>query len=88
MTISEYKDLLNSQNGVCAICKEKEKVKKLGEIQPLSVDHCHKTNKVRGILCVNCNSILGHAKDNVDILRAAIDYLIKSSDLPLSTRTA
>mgnify|MGYP002345384244 CR=1 FL=1 len=43
------------------------------------VDHCHKTNKVRGLLCYLCNSMLGKAKDNIDILNNAIKYLSKKS---------
>jgi len=38
-------------------------------------DHCHVTGKPRGILCRHCNFIIGHARDSVETLRAAIDYL-------------
>lgn len=43
----------------------------------LNMDHCHKTHVFRGLLCHNCNSGLGHFKDNPTILQAAIDYLAK-----------
>ena len=43
----------------------------------LFVDHEHSTGVVRGLLCTNCNTMLGHAKDNPDTLRAGIDYLAK-----------
>lgn len=69
--ISEYNNILAKQNGRCAICgKSKDEFKR-----NLAVDHDHKTNKVRGLLCDNCNPLLGHAKDNIDILQRAIEYL-------------
>lgn len=46
-----------------------------GKKKKLCVDHCHKTGKVRGLLCESCNSMLGMAKDNVDTLLRAVDYL-------------
>src|SRR5574341_664351 len=70
ITINDYDDLLKQQNGVCTICKE---VCKTGN--RLSVDHCHKTNKIRGLLCVRCNNGLGNFKDNCAILYNAIKYL-------------
>lgn len=54
------------QDGLCAICSSKVK---------LVVDHNHKTDRVRGLLCFSCNSLLGFAKDNPDILQKAITYL-------------
>lgn len=41
----------------------------------LSVDHCHRTNKIRGILCPPCNTGLGHFQDEPRFLREAADYL-------------
>lgn len=38
-------------------------------------DHCHQTERQRGILCPQCNSGLGHFKDNIEALSAAIEYL-------------
>lgn len=67
----QYHLMLKSQNGVCAICGEK--CPRHGDI--LSVDHCHTTKKVRGLLCVNCNSLLGKGKDNPELLRKAAEYL-------------
>lgn len=40
------------------------------------IDHCHETGRVRGVLCTNCNLMLGNAKDNPETLRRAIDYLL------------
>jgi hypothetical protein len=62
--------LLKKQGNVCAICgKGLEKDKRL------AVDHNHKTGKIRGLLCVNCNMMLGMSKDNINTLKSAIKYL-------------
>jgi len=68
ITIEEYIIMLKNQNYKCLICNLKSK-------KNLCVDHCHKTNKVRGLLCKNCNFLLGNAKDNINILKKAIKYL-------------
>lgn len=67
MTISDYNKMYDEQNGECNICNKPS--------NNLHVDHCHTTGKVRGLLCVNCNQLLGKAFDNPDILNQAIDYL-------------
>ena len=40
-----------------------------------NIDHCHSTNKVRGVLCTNCNTALGKFKDDIELLKKAINYL-------------
>lgn len=65
----EYINLLNKQNNKCVICK-KIPNKKLG------IDHCHKTGKIRGLLCNNCNSALGFLNDDMELVKNAYDYLI------------
>jgi hypothetical protein len=64
----EFAELVEAQGGKCWICKAPG-----GEA--LCVDHNHKTGKVRGLLCQDCNRMLGCARDNVDVLNKAIDYL-------------
>tara|TARA_Y100000748_G_C15194748_1_gene370939 strand:+ start:33 stop:569 length:537 start_codon:yes stop_codon:yes gene_type:complete len=71
--INRYKQILESQNYACAICGSTETGSKLQK--NFSVDHCHKTEKVRGLLCKPCNIMLGEAKDNPRILSRAIEYL-------------
>lgn len=66
LSYPQYIELLNLNNGMCEICK----IEKATDI-----DHCHKTGKVRGMLCHNCNMMLGHAKDNKESLIVAIEYL-------------
>jgi hypothetical protein len=63
--------MLQQQNGLCAICKKTE----TGKTSNLCVDHCHKTGKVRGLLCNNCNKGLGLFKDNPEVLLNASAYL-------------
>lgn len=68
LTREDYEHILVHQNGVCAICKEKPP-------KVFDIDHCHKTGRVRGLLCGNCNRILGFAKDDPERLLAAVRYL-------------
>ena len=74
LTKTSYDDLLKVQNGGCYICKVTSENSLHGV---LVVDHCHKSNKVRGLLCTNCNSALGLLKDSTEILSSAIRYLEK-----------
>lgn len=71
MTLNEYTKLLLSQNFQCAICSSLNS----GSHQNFYVDHCHVTGKVRGLLCQQCNLALGHFKDDVNIIKDAIDYI-------------
>lgn len=76
ISFEEYEQMLSKQDGKCAICNEKETIKqKTGKVRSLSIDHCHTTGKVRGLLCTNCNGGLGFFKDNKKLLRNAIKYL-------------
>ncbi|MGV5033770.1 endonuclease VII domain-containing protein [Streptomyces sp. NRAIS4] len=58
--------MIASQRGLCAICLA---------ASPAHVDHCHKTGRVRGVLCFNCNSAIGKLGDNPDAVRRAAAYL-------------
>ncbi len=69
ITTEHYEQLLNTQKGVCAICKESKQYKLL------AVDHDHTTGIIRGILCENCNRALGMFKDDENRLQNAIEYL-------------
>jgi len=75
ITPEKYADMLLAQKGKCAICGKKESQIVFGKIKSLSVDHCHKTGKVRGLLCSCCNLLLGQARDHIGILAKAIFYL-------------
>jgi superfamily II helicase len=71
ISIEEYERLLVKQKYCCAICKVK--VTKLNK--SLCVDHDHKTGKIRGLLCENCNNGLGGFRDNIKFLQVAQQYL-------------
>ena len=71
---ADYERMFKEQNEVCAICKRHQR------FQRLAVDHDHKTGKVRGLLCVNCNRGLGRFFDSPIRLRSAADYLEKAGD--------
>ena len=75
ITLEDYNTLLEQQNGVCAICKNPETLTVKGKIVNLSVDHCHDTGVVRGLLCRSCNVGLGNFRDDVNLLETAISYL-------------
>lgn len=78
LTQADFEKMLDSQGGGCAICGTKQKY---GEQKTrMVVDHCHKTNKVRGILCDLCNTALGKFHDNTNLLESAIVYLNKGKN--------
>lgn len=74
MSLETYNALFSSQGGQCAICR-KPLVKNTKNNAPTHVDHNHVTGEVRGILCTQCNSGLGHFKDKIEVMRLAIKYL-------------
>jgi hypothetical protein len=72
MSALQFQALWAKQEGLCAIC--------IGALQPgkkCHIDHCHKTGAVRGLLCSNCNTGLGHFRDDASRLLSALDYLRK-----------
>jgi hypothetical protein len=71
ITIEEYNLMLVDQNNSCYLCKtNKDQLKR-----NLAVDHCHKTGKIRKLLCEKCNVGLGSFKENIETLTNAIIYL-------------
>ena len=64
----QARQLVADRTGICSIC---------GNTTQLVVDHCHNTGRVRGLICSACNSVLGYAKDNINTLSKAIEYLEK-----------
>lgn len=88
ITTNQYKDLVDKQNGKCAICNQFEtrKNNKSGLIKKLCVDHDHKTGIIRGILCDGCNQGLGSFKDSPNLLNSAKNYLENHSNFPLDER--
>lgn len=71
----QYDELSSQQGDKCVICGG---INNNGK--RLFVDHCHKTGKIRDLLCGNCNSGLGFFGDNPQVLANAIEYLKKASE--------
>lgn len=69
ISIDEYERMLNEQGGVCAICGTKPSERYL------AIDHNHKTDSRRGLLCMECNTGLGKFKESVETMNKAIVYL-------------
>lgn len=78
-TLAELESLYASSNGVCQICGKPQTGFKNGGQKNLAIDHCHKTGKVRGLLCTKCNTALGKFNDDPSLLRKAAEYLDKSN---------
>lgn len=74
ITLQEYETLLEAQGGVCAICG-----KECVTFENLAVDHDHATGAVRGLLCNNCNHGIGKFKDDPALLKAAADYVLRTT---------
>lgn len=79
ITKEQYEALLAEQGGVCALCK------KPPTDEFLVVDHDHTTGQVRGLLHRLCNSMLGCAMDDPELLEAGIKYLRKTTNFQLPT---
>jgi len=71
LTPKEVANMEEESHGCCFICGvHKSQLKK-----ELFIDHNHETGQIRGLLCSNCNFMLGNAKDNIEILQKGINYL-------------
>ena len=83
ITQEQYNEISKKQHGRCALCKKPETSKRNGRILNLAVDHDHRCcpgnqscgKCIRGLLCVRCNNALGLVDDNIELLKAFIDYL-------------
>lgn len=80
-TVLQYIACLYFQDNCCSICR-----RRFEDIAPRKgangatwntrvIEHCHATNTFRGVVCHNCNTLLGHAKDNPITLQSAVAYL-------------
>ena len=74
---SEFMDKWEIQKGCCSICDDKlpDLMAYENRKRGYAIDNNHETGKFRGILCLNCNSLLGMAKDSSEVLKRAIQYL-------------
>lgn len=69
LTLDMYNQMVQQQNGNCLIC--------LKATSNFDIDHCHTTQVIRGLLCRQCNLLLGMARDDIFVLTQAINYLKK-----------
>lgn len=79
ISLDEYIKMYDVQNGKCFICNKDGTIHNDGDkgrLTTLVVDHCHKTGKIRKLLCPYCNRALGGFKEDINLLRKAIDYLM------------
>ncbi|SRR5260221_2385967 len=69
LTLEQYAQMYQNQEGKCAIC--------LKVFELLNIDHDHNTGIIRGLLCENCNKGLGYFKDDLAIMANAFNYLLQ-----------
>lgn len=74
LTMEDYNNMLKAQNNACAICGGINNTE-IYIRRPLFIDHNHNTNQIRGLLCDRCNFLIGNARENINILSNAIEYL-------------
>ena len=72
----QYNEMFQKQKGCCAICFSHNSNLKQG----LCIDHCHKSEKVRKLLCNKCNQALGLFNEDINIMQTAIEYIKKHSE--------
>lgn len=75
ITRDDYNNMLDAQDNCCAICKTHKDTL----TRALAVDHCHDTGNVRGLLCNRCNRALGQFEDDIELLKAAVSYMRRTT---------
>lgn len=78
VTPEKFKAMRNECGDACSICGRPETKVVKGVLYDLTIDHCHTTGKIRGLLCASCNLAIGMLQDDIDILASAISYLKNS----------
>lgn len=73
LTLEEVQAMSEKQDNKCGICRDR-----FEDVHKVQIDHCHDTGKVRGLLCISCNWLLGKSKDDPELLRKAALYLEKA----------
>jgi len=73
LTEEQFEEMVRVQKSKCAICCNGD-IGRKGD-KKLMIDHCHRTGKVRELLCHHCNMLLGHSDDDPILLRKAAQYL-------------
>ncbi len=83
ITEEDYEQMLEEQDFVCAICGQEETTinPQTSYPYPLSIDHNHKTGKVRGLLCKHCNLVLGQIEKRPRIVNSCLTYLENNQEI-------
>lgn len=79
ISLEQYKQMLIDKNYCCDICGYKQPPNAT-KMQKLYIDHDHKTKRIRGLICSNCNAALGYLRDNIAVVEQASKYLKKWQD--------
>ena len=82
INIDDFTNLLNEQDSKCEICKKSlvDDMETRSVKNKPCVDHCHKTENVRGILCFSCNRLIGYMEQSDYIVKQGFGYLKKYSE--------
>lgn len=72
ITLDQVEEMIQDQLGLCDICG-----KQMDGKRDLNVDHNHETMVVRSLLCRDCNNMIANAQENIGIMVAGIEYLIR-----------
>lgn len=75
LTREQYRQMHDAQAGLCAICNKPQPPSKAGRPRQLCVDHDHASGRVRRLLCITCNIVVGHAENTPGLLAAVTEYL-------------
>jgi hypothetical protein len=78
ISIAEYREMLQMQDGRCGLCGADSPGKQTGTDKKMYVDHDHQSGKVRGLLCSRCNVGLGMFRDDPELMRRAAEYIEKA----------
>jgi hypothetical protein len=86
LTRADYDRMYAAQNGLCAMCAEPERRRQRGTERPalLGVDHDHRAQAVRELLCDRCNRLLGICDDDESLLLRGVEYLRRHRKLRLN----
>ncbi len=75
--LEDWAQMYEDQDGKCDICHKVETRTIHGGVCELSIDHCHRTGKIRGLLCHTCNEAIGRFKDDPHLVWRGLEYLVK-----------
>lgn len=77
ISLAEYDEMFDEQNGRCGICGTEDTGSRF---KHFTVDHCHDSGAIRGLLCNNCNRGIGLLGDTLKDLSKAVLYLAKNEE--------